>query len=153
MTNYMRSEIIKALDYTNQIRERQYSGPKLEFGPGEVPAGDYSYLLTSEKKENLDKAEQYYHKLVACLKASSDFTHIYPGGTTFLELHWDDNPQEQVIIELSLYGPLAAVFVYGTIPEKYLQDVHSCLDSCGLVSLTKDEIGELEERGAYHSLF
>ena len=147
----MRSEIDRAIEYANALRSRSVP-PELRGPPR--PGVDYSLVSTDEGKRNLERVNEYYDRIVACLQGSADIVDFHADSPTTISVLWDDKRESHhVTIELSLYGPLATVFVYGPVPEPVLQHVHSCLDAAGLIRLMESELRELEDRGEYLNLF
>jgi len=61
--------------------------------------------------------------------------------------------ENQIVIELTVFGNITAVFVYGSIPDSVLWDITNCITSCGLIQLSESEIQELEKNNHYHQLF
>ena len=113
-----------------------------------------SSLRSPEAQGNMDTLHSYFDKLTACLKASPQVIDVYAGTATATNIHWDDDRLHHVVvIELTPYGPLAALFAYGPADEGLLEHIDSCIEGAGLLKLTEHEIKQLQEQNAYYELF
>lgn len=146
----MRPEVIEALHYAERLR--QHSNPYWETHKPEI-GKDYSFLSTDEHNANFDRLVVAYDRIRTCLLQKIRDLNIYPGTTTNLCFHWDDNTHNEIILELSLYGPLVAPFVYGQPPSNVQGVLEECIRACGLILLTEEEIVELEENDSFLSIF
>jgi hypothetical protein len=146
----MRPEVVEALHYAERLRQQPntyWETHKPEIGK------DYSFLSTDEHNANFDRLVVAYDYIRTCLLQKIPDLDIYPGTTTNLCLRWDDNTHNEIILELSLYGPLVAPFVYGQAPSNVQEVLEECITACGLIPLTEEEIAELEENRTFLSIF
>lgn len=143
----MRDEIVKAIRNVNSLSEK-----KQAIGPGEMPSGDYSFNLSQSEQNNLKRLSGRLKRLKICLESLLDPDSIHIGTATSLEIQ-GKTLSSQVVIELSLYGPLAVVFVYGEISELTLQHIDKCISVAGLTRLADEERVSLENKGMYRKLF
>lgn len=146
----MRREIMQALEVATLEKREQLQEP-LEQEGGLVP-GDYSHTLSSQQAFRIKETQSSLSKLMQCLSACVSPSIVNIGTATSLEMQskeWEGN----IIIELSVYAPLVAVFVYGSIEPPIINAVSQCITNCDLLELTPEEIDQLEERQIYHEIF
>jgi hypothetical protein len=131
----MRDEIVLALQ---EYRRRQ----------------DTPSQRAEKVKLNLAKVHEHWDEVMACLRTVPGITDMYAGTATAIDLHWDDDKLHHlVVIELTPYGPLAAVFAHGPVPETLLGQINECVDASKLIRLPPEEIEKLQERDEYYALF
>ena len=129
----MRTEIINALNKT-----------KLAFSED---------LLTEE--ERLKIASNYYSELYKCLQASvQGLTNIYPGGAWDITCCWMgmDN-KNHIIIELSIYDKLASIFIYGSPPALFVEQIINCIYGKEFILLLPEEVEILQKTQDYYKIF
>jgi len=144
----MRNEILEAINYARAKADERRQ--RVQNMVGEYPFGRPQ---SDEDQGNLDRRSQYLLQLLACTKIFSALIDVYGSTASSITIEWDNSQtQHNITVELTLYGPLAAIFVYGSPPDGLFEYVENCLKSIGLISLTKEEIKELEE-GPYLELF
>ncbi len=148
----MRQKIVKALEQAKNGPKDQKDWANQNVGLGEIAPGNYSSRLSETQKSKLEQIYQKLKRLKSCLQLSLDTALIDLGTSTSLEIQWAVS-KSQVVIELSLYGPLATVFEYGEIPESALQHIDKCLRANDLTRLSDEEKEQLENQGVYHELF
>lgn len=146
----MRREIAQALEIAALEKREQLQEPleqNQEFAPG-----DYSHQLSSQQAFRLKESESMLGKLMQILKNRVSSSIVDIGTSTSLEIRskeWEGN----IVIELSMYAPLVAVFIYGSIAPSIINVVSECIADCSLLELTSEEIAQLEEQGTYHEIF
>lgn len=155
----MRREIGEALaqaegerEHTEQWLKQHGWWPLRTVDLAELPAGDYSFLFTEEHRNHLVEMQQHRDQLQSCLYPVLDARDIYVGKPNSLVIEWGDMEAE-VVIELSLFGDLAAVFMYGDVPRSALRRIDEHLAACGLLRITDDEIEELQDMGVLYHIF
>jgi hypothetical protein len=148
----MRYEVVEALEQAKNARNVHEARDRYVARPGDLSPGDYSPSLSKGQQIKLDQLYRTLESLRSCLLASLAAGSIDMGTSTSLEISWQA-PELQVVIELSLYGRLAAVFSYGEIPENSLEEIDSCLKAHNLIRLSDEEKEALETQSLYHQLF
>src|SRR6266487_634596 len=155
----MREEIIRALDQVRNSREQwqlwqqqHHEQRKTHVAqPDEFPSENHP--LSQERNKKLDQVIANLDRLKAYIERSLGISSVYIGTSTSLEVYVDSSTKNQVVIEFTVEGPLAATFVYGSVSRDTLQSIYQCIHACGLIQLSDDEIRELEQNGNYHQLF
>lgn len=153
----MREEIIRSLERARSHRDQwrlwqqQHAqstsvGQSSDFPPAHHP-------LTQERNKKLDQMMAHFEQLKACIEQMLGSSSVHIGTSTSLEIDTDSSMHNQVVIELTVEGSLAAVFVYGSVSNDILHRIHQCIQVSGLIQLSHDEIHELEQSGSYHELF
>lgn len=127
------------------------SGESPEFDPG-----DYSFMMTDEQYANQERVRWMQGRLKACLQTKKYLgaRDIYAMKPTAITLEWGELETE-VEIEISRYGNLAAVFVHGNVALtlEAQHDIEDCLEKCGLLRITDEEVDELQEQGLHYLIF
>ena len=155
----MREEIIRALDQVRNSREQWqlWQQQHHEQRKTRVAQSDEfppeNHPLSQERNKKLDQVIANLDRLKACIERSLGISSVYIGTSTSLEVYVDSSTKNQVVIEFTVEGPLAATFVYGSVSRDTLQSIYQCIHACGLIQLSDDEIRELEQNGNYHQLF
>lgn len=143
----MRDEVIDAVVKSNSLMEWA-----LHFQE-ENPEGSYE----AQAQELVDKNEKLLdvtrEKLTNCLYSRSTHVLFSIRSSTSIAVFMDQAPEHQVIIEITPYGSLCAVFSYGFMVNQLLHWVESCIQECHLIQLTQDEIEELQRTSQYYHLF
>lgn len=143
----MRKEVIDAVEKSNSLMEWA-----LHFQE-ENPEGSYE----TQAQELVDKNEKLLDvtqkKLTNCLYGRSTHILFSVRSSNSIAVFTDQASENQVVIEITPYGPLCAVFSYGSIANQLLQWVESCVQECHLIQLTQDEIEELQRSSQYYHLF
>ncbi|GEM_PF-3045854 len=145
----MRAKIIESIEQAKSQRARQQSWSTQNFGLGQVPIRDYTFMLSSEQQFALKQIKTKLKTLQTSLQKIFDKTSVEVGTATSLEVQGEG----LVVIELSLYGDLASLFRYGDVPLSTLEKIKGCLEENGLAWLFEEEQVELEQQGSYHDLF
>jgi hypothetical protein len=148
----MREEIEQALTVAQQARSSQPDWAAQLIRADPIPPGDYSSMLLAQQRHNLEHVFQTIDVLKRCLSASAHIASVEPGTTTSVEVYVGQL-ETYAVIELSLYGSLAALFPYGSVPQDVIEHIEHCLVTNGRTLLTETERQTLEARGVYHDLF
>jgi hypothetical protein len=149
----MHRAILDALEEAQHFREqseRQPIHPDLQ--QPLVPGRDYSYTLSAEARQRLDRMQTRWSQVAACLQAYRDVLEFYPGSPSNFFITWGST-QDEIVVELSWFGNLAAIFTYGTVPAQILATVTACLEQLGLSVLRQEDIQELEQNGVWQVIF
>jgi hypothetical protein len=149
----MHRAILDALEEAQRFREQsEHQTPHPDLQQPLVPGRDYSYTLSAEARQRLDRMHTRWSQVAACLQVYRDTLDFYPGSPSDFFITWS-SAQDQVVVELSWFGNLAAVFTYGIVPAQILATVTICLNQLGLSVLQQEDIQELEQNGAWQILF
>lgn len=146
----MRPEIIEALSKRRALHtaSTQFEG----MDESDKPLTQMGSVLPKFQDE-LDITYRKANELIECLKQGIPIVDVFFGSPTTVNVRLNDNGEDHLIIELSLYGPLAAVFAYGQGTKDALDRATTCITDLGLIQLTADEIAELEQNDHYLDLF
>lgn len=159
----MRPEIAQALEQaeaelqkTEQWLKEQGLWPVRMSPSGELAPDGYSHLLTDQQYANQERVQWLQHRLRKCLlqKKYLGARDIYSLKPSSLTLEWGELETE-VEIEISRYGNLAAVHVYGDIALSRAanKDIQDCLEFCKLTRISDEEIEDLQDQGVYYLIF
>ncbi|OQY48575.1 MAG: hypothetical protein B6242_01940 [Anaerolineaceae bacterium 4572_78] len=147
----MRQEIMHALEIAKRENKQLYKNVVKKYHTASMPHTDDSYLLSQAQKHNLAQSDkrlefmqQKLHKVLQ--------KQVYIAGANSLEITWD-TPKSQIIIEFSIYGQLASVFVYGNIPQIVHEQLDNFLINCHVLCLSNEERECLEKENKYYDLF
>ena len=148
----LREEILEALAKQESFRRRQsaayHQGP-MDQALERIQSGE----LGKESAQQREQLERYFDALTDCLRSAADVSEAYAGTDSMIIVRWDADDKHQVIIELSPYGPLVAVFVYGPVPPRLRGDVDRCVAATGLIHVSDEELDALEPEHGYSRLF
>lgn len=100
-----------------------------------------------------EKAKQIYDKLASCLENSLQNLFINPFSSSSMSIKLENHSSGECIIDITPYGRIIAMYIYGSIPQQIIASIHRCLQDCELIRLTEDEIEELRTSGRYYHLF
>ena len=144
----MRQEIEDAIALAQNIFDRRSKEPEL------VTEGSRTFaVLSASQRQRLDTVMQNLLHLEACIATESLVKRAYIGTTTSVVIDWGELATQSITVEISLYGSLAAVFLYGNPPPLIVTTVERCLRNLSLKQLTEDEIVELQEQDKYYLIF
>jgi len=146
----MRIEVKEALEQAQKRRDKPVPS-ELRSPPD--PGIDYSRFLTDEDKARIDRMFWLLKQVSTCLQRFPDAVNVYAGSASAITVHCDETETNLVVIEFSFYGPLAAVFAYGSVPGMLLDTADKCIANADLIKLTASEVEELERTGQYLDLF
>ena len=146
----MRREVLQALETSAM----DVNSPSSElFGKsGHLAPADYSNMLSKQQVLRLQHTQSVIEQLRECLSQLLAELIVDYNTSTSLNICNSDNSQS-VVVDLSIYGPLVAVFTYGNVSASTIEMVSSCIARCKLIQLTPDEVQQLEAKGDYHKVF
>lgn len=147
----MRQEIKDAIAIAHRLKITQQRWTTHDV-PAEISSGNYSSRLSYAQQHNLQQVFNNIRSLQQCVKTSALITTVEPSTTTSLEVY-ADNQATYVVIECSVYGMLAALFIYGVISSELIDHVKQCIQEQGLTLITDKERGDLEKQSLYQELF
>ena len=132
----MLPQIISLLDETNIMRM------------------EYENLTEQERamqnNKRLVDLANLFDRIVVCLTEHLIISDNYYLSTTSMVIISENN---QVTLDVSLYGPVAALFWLEPEPVKLTNCIAKCLAHFNILLLTTDERDELNEQGRYYELF
>lgn len=155
----MRPAVLAALEQlraSNQLlqewREHHASAAGVLPHAHALPPRDHPWWAQGDTR--LAHVEDAYRQLQACLAHALASTHVELVWSHILEVYIGSAAASHglVVIELSSFGPLAATYVYHTVPAHVVKHVSDCLKARGLIELLPEEIDELEARQLYNEL-
>ncbi|MDM8529022.1 hypothetical protein QUF58_12555 [Anaerolineales bacterium HSG24] len=144
----MRQIVVEAVaQITNQFHKKQpWSNNEIETP---VIGKDYSFKLSQEQYRALKQMKTKLEQLIPDLQEQLPKYSIEVGTSTSITIR----DQSLIVIELSLYGNLAAVFTYGNVRQATLAKINEVLQKNTLFQLLEEERLELEKQGIYQDLF
>jgi hypothetical protein len=158
----MRDEIVQALNHAKQVRHEltkqtksqevltpqdflSMSKEELELYFGEV--------VTEHSKQRLSILESLMLRLTRCIESSGLVRELSFGSPGSIHTSGYSDSKHSIVVEISLYGPLAAVFEYGLVPAELKEHIESCIQSLEIVRLTDSERNELESTNQFLEIF
>ncbi len=106
-----------------------------------------------KREEYFEKQSEYWGKMAQCLRNCAEVKNIYPGSPSSMFISWDENEHHNVVVEISAFAPIVAIYFYGTPPLSLLTTLDHCLIDLDLTKLTNEEVVQLEQEHWYHSIF
>lgn len=112
---------------------------------------------SAESDEGLEAMYTNIKMLQEAFALESSIRQVIFGRESSIIVYWnfsdEDLTKDNVVVELSPWGPLAAVYPYGATPPAVLHAVETALERLGLYTLSEDEIDELYELGVFTQFF
>lgn len=140
--------LVEAQKFNDYIKDVHNS----ENSPSKVKRDEAPFFEL--QKRRLDKRTLHWSSLIDTLQENSFVKRVYPGSTGSIIVEWDDDEaHHNIIIELSLYGPIAAIFIYGEPPKELLIYIAKAIIDMNLLQLNSEEVAELDRSNQYHLLF
>jgi len=149
----MRQEIMDAIaklqQHHNHVEHlRNYTSKLID------PHSSVQLPLMPEAEQGLMQMHTFRKLLPACMStgmSSAEITAIY--SISGVDMYFNTSHLDHIVVDFSQWGPLVAVYPYGSPSSEVMQQLDICLSELGLIKLSNEEIAQLEEQDLYNGLF
>src|SRR5258706_16277174 len=130
----MRSAILQAIDFAHHVRGANQGWESSQASSVQIPPGDYASMLSDKQKGNLERVYKAIDSLMNCIKMEQ-IVSVKPAKTNSLEIYMRQS-SDYIVVELSIYGPLASIFKYGFVSDDVIRKIEECLSTVGVIPIT-----------------